>query len=55
MTHRWIGVISWVIALTIGNFLWALATDRRWKRAAELSYFQAVAVVGYVLIVGSDA
>lgn len=36
--------IATIAGLTIGNFIWAAIKSKDWSKAAELSFFQAIAV-----------
>ncbi len=36
--------------LTVGNFLWQLATKKEWGVAIERSFFQAVALGTFLLV-----
>lgn len=38
-------VLLSVVGMTVANFAGALFTDRDWKQAAKLSWFQAVAAL----------
>lgn len=43
--------ITALVGLTAGNFLWeAMAPEKKWIRAAERSFFQAVALGVYLII-----
>jgi hypothetical protein len=41
--------ILW-IGLTIGNFLYQVVAQKNWKKAGEISFFQAVALGMFVFV-----
>ncbi len=43
-----IAAISWT-GLTAGNFLWQVFATKNWEVAAERSFFQAVALIAFLI------